>query len=276
MKKYSISIVHHVPGRLRLSLSRPPADFEQMVKEISLHNGVNEMKFNPITRSLLIYYNPSEIKSMEIIVRVGIYLSIESGMGAVNIFGNKTKSVFTSSDNYSLASLIVAWVAKLANFNESTYNMLTYNAGVSTIYSVLKHTISETKTSGTPHPEVISGVYLLNGLINKNILVSSTLTWIITFGRHLASEADNITLQAFKISDDKINGKNYYDVAIKEYNEFGHGKNLIKYLTDIVKYFVGINHDRSSMIQQIKTISAQHGDILEGLKYKDEMVFLRL
>lgn len=273
----SINLVHHLPGRLRLKTSRPPIKIENMVKEISSHSGVENITFNPVSRSILVYYNPSEIDAVEIMLRIAIYFSVEFGMIPINLIVEKSKTVFSRIDNYTLMSLFLSWISRMIDTKPGIYRILNYNAGLSTLLSVVKHAVNETRSSGTPHPEAVSIIYLLGEFSKNNILLASTLTWIATFARHLVSiDSDNVTIQAFKVSGGREN-ESYYDVAVKEFNPLGGGYTSIEFLEDIIRHVLGVvGHNRSSMMNRIKNISLKHGDILEGLKYKEEMIFLRL
>ncbi len=277
MQDLGISIIHYLPGRLRIRLFRPPRKIERIQSEILGHKGVCCVKFNPIARSILIYYNPTEIEVAEIIVRIGISLSVDYGMRPVNIFSSKQTIGFNNLDNYSLISVALAGVAKLLRVKGETLSLLNYNAGLSTLMAVIKHALSEMKLSGSPHPEVVSAVYLVNAILKKDMLLASIFTWMVTFGRHLvAAESDNITLQAFKVLKEDGH-KNYYDVAIKDFNQSSDKNSIVRLFTDLTRYFIGMNsYQSSSMINKIKKVSKSHGDILEGLNSKDEMVFLRL
>ncbi len=273
----SIKIIHYLPGRLRIQLSRPPKKIKKIVSEVLTHKGICFAKFNPITRSLLIYYNPTEIECIEIIIRIGISLSVDLGMKPINILSNKQNFAFNVLDNYSLISVASTYIAKFLKINNTGLTLMNYNAGFSTLIAVINHALNEMKLSGSPHPEVISAVYLVNAILKNNILLASTLTWIATFGRHILSvDSDNITLQAFKVLKEDST-KNYYDVAIKQFDQSFNNNNLLKLFTSSIKYFIGINNqENSSMINKIRKISKNHGDILEGLSNNDEMIFLRL
>lgn len=158
-----MNIIHQLPGRIRVSLSMPPRRIDKLEKEVLGHAGIHCVKFSPITRSLLIYYNPIEIEVSEIIIRIGTALSIEYNMCSVYVENKKKNVGVNIIDNYALGALITAWIAK-SGFGPfaNIANLLEWNAGVSTLAAVVNHGISEIKFSGTPDPEVVTAVYLLN------------------------------------------------------------------------------------------------------------------
>ncbi|MCB8815015.1 hypothetical protein [Desulfosporosinus shakirovi] len=272
-----MNIVHQLPGRVRISLSMPPRRIEKLEKEVLEHTGIHCVKFSPITRSVLVYYNPIEIEMPEIIVRIGTALSIEYNMCPVYVENKKNVGV-NIIDNYALGALIAAWIGKsgllpLANIA----NLLEWNAGISTLAAVINHGISEIKISGTPDPEVVTAVYLLNSMLKREFLISSTITWISTFIRHLTGEElGRISIQAFQAFSQEEN-RMYYDVAVKSEENLYH-KSIINISGNMMRKYVGIrgNMRPSSFLNQIKRVSDKHGDALEGLRNKKDIIFLRL
>lgn len=273
-----MKIIHQLPGRVRISLSMPPRKIEKLEKEVLGHVGIHCVKYSPVSRSILIYYNPIEIEMPEIIVRIGTALSIEYNMCSVYVETKKKNVGVTIIDNYALAALIAAWIAKTGLIpSMSIANLLEWNAGISTLAAVVNHGISEIKVSGTPDPEVVTAVYLLNSMTKREFLVSSTITWISTFIRHLTGEeSDRLSIQAFQAFSQEEN-RMYYDVAVKSAGNLHH-KSMITIIGNIMRKYVGIRTNLSapSLLNQIKKVSDKHGDALEGLKSKTDIIFLRL
>lgn len=273
-----MTIIHQLPGRVRISLSIPPRRIEKLEKEVLGHTGIRCVKFSPITRSVLVYYNPTEIEMSEIIVRIGTALSIEYNMCSVYVENKKKNVGVNIIDNYALGALMAAWIGKSGWLPlTNVVNLLEWNAGVSTFVAVVNHGISEIKLSGTPDPEVVTSVYLLNSMIKKEFLVASTITWISTFIRHLTGEeADRISIQAFQAFSQEEN-RMYYDVAVKS-EENLHHKSIIKIIANKMRKYVGIrsNMRAPSLLNQIRRVSDKHGDALEGLMNKKDIIFLRL
>ncbi|WP_207649725.1 hypothetical protein [Desulfosporosinus hippei] len=256
----------------------PPRRIDKLEKEVLGHAGIHCVKFSPITRSVLIYYNPIEIELSEIIIRIGTALSIEYNMCSVYVENKKKYVGVNVIDNYALGALIAAWLGRsgLLPFNNIT-NLLEWNAGVSTLAAVVNHGISEVKFSGSPDPEVVTAVYLLNSILKKEFLVSSTITWISTFVRHLTGEEfDRISIQAFQAYSQEEN-RTYYDVAVKSEENLYH-KSIIKIFGNLMRKYVGFRGSMKepSLLNQMKRVSNKHGDALEGLKSKNDIIFLRL
>lgn len=273
-----LNIMHQLPGRVRLSLSMPPRRIEKFETEVLGHIGIHCVKFSPITRSVLVYYNPIEIEMPEIIIRIGTALSIEYNMCSVYVEDKKQNVGVSLIDNYALGALIAAWIG---NFGWAPlvkmHNLLEWNAGLSTLAAVVNHGISEIKVLGTPDPEVVTAVYLLNSMLKKEFLVATTITWISTFIRHLTgNESDRISIRAFQAYSQEEN-RMYYDVAVKSEENLCH-KSIIKIMGNMMRKYVGIrsNMKVTSLLNQIKSVSNKHGDALEGLKSKKDIIFLRL
>ncbi|HWQ41760.1 MAG TPA: hypothetical protein VN456_06945, partial [Desulfosporosinus sp.] len=101
-----------------------------MEKEVLGHVGINLVKFSPITRSVLVYYNPIEIEMPEIIVRIGTALSIEYNMCSVCVENKKKNVGVNIIDNYALGALIAAWIGKIGALPlTNIVNLLEWNAG---------------------------------------------------------------------------------------------------------------------------------------------------
>lgn len=273
-----MNIIHQLPGRVRLSLSMPPRRIKKFETEVLGHNGIHSVKFSPVTRSVLVYYNPIEIEMSEIIIRIGTALSLEYNMCSVYVENKKRNVGVSLIDNYALGALIAAWIGRsgwtpLTNIGK----LLDWNAGVSTLAAVVNHGISEIKLSGTPDPEVVTAIYLLNSMMKNQFLGASTITWISTFIRHLTGEeSDRISIQAFQAFSQEEN-RMYYDVAVKSEESLYH-KSFIKIVGNFLRKYVGIRSSLkvTSLLSQIKNVSNRHGDALEGLTSNNDIIFLRL
>ncbi len=290
MNELGIIISHRIPGRLRLKLLRGPRDANKLIHKVRRHEGVNEISYTPITKSLLIFYSPSVISSTEIIVRVGIALSLEYSNSPVNILKMDKKHKLYPLDYYAATSLLVAILSKVFNLysknqtatgsvtaNDNTSTLFSYNAGLSTLLAVLGHAYREVKRDGIYDPEVISVVYLVNSMLKGNFLSAGLITWGATFGRHIAQPIEeHCVLEASEIIDDK--GKPYVDVRVKAVVDEEVVRNPVKFFVAGLSRLVGntYNKEHQTMFEQVQQMSRKHGNVLEGISRKPMPVYMRL
>lgn len=287
MKELSVVISHRIPGRIRLRLLKAPRDASKFISQVRRHEGVNEITYTPITKSLLIYYNPSVVSSTEIIVRVGIAFSLEYGNNPVNIVKIERRHKLTPLDYYAATSLLVATLSKLLDFytpgsamqnsGNDVKRILSYNAGISTLLSVLNHAWREVKREGIYDPEVISVVYLFNSMVKGNFLGASLITWGATFGRHLAHPIEeHCLLEANEVIDDK--NRPYVDVRVRPISDEELVRNPIKFFVAGLSRLVGTTSSKGhqTIFEQVQQMSRKHGNVLEGISRKPMPVYMRL
>ena len=85
-----LTVVHRLPGRLRLRFSHSPERPDRMVDHVQGHAGIDSVKFTTNTESLLIHFDQDEIAPQEILLRAGLSLSMDFGMAPVRIRIHKT------------------------------------------------------------------------------------------------------------------------------------------------------------------------------------------
>lgn len=278
MERPVVSILHNIPGRIRVCISWPPKNIERFEKGILLHKGIESVKYNPITKSLLIYYNPTLVSQMELVIRVAISLSLDYNLIKVSICNNSSMKGLHTWDCYSGISLLAAWYAKIMGGSLQVQNGLNWNASVSTIAAILKHAYLEVKNNGMYDLEVLSIIYLINATLKGNLLVGATITWLATFTRHLLEyQDDGIVLTAFKVCEEESNFT-YYDVAIRQENDSDALKKAIQIISNSLNKLVGTysNSKEIALKNQIKMVSKDHGNILEGIRNINDRIYLRL
>lgn len=277
MNDLGVLLVHRIPGRIRMRLKRPPRHQNDFISKIKHHDGIIFVKYTPITKSLLVHYNPSVISSAEIMVRVGIALSLEYDNAKVNLARIETGQKLTLGDYYAAGSLAAAITSKGFNFTGSTLNLLEFNAGASTLLAVLRHAWKEVKKDGIYDPEVISVVYLINAMLKGNFITASVITWIATFGRHILSPAqENCSLEAIEFIDE--NEKPYVDVIIRNSTSKQLDKNILKLMVIGFGKTVGLNYNKNriSIFEQVQEMSRKHSNVLEGVGNINTPVYMRL
>ena len=197
MDKPIIYLIHALPGRLRLKLSISPQNIERFEQQLLIHKGVKQVQFNSLTKSILIYYDRFQTEMTEVLNNISRCFSTECNMCPVNLVPAYKKNTIDSRDYYAGLSVLIAWVFKLTGAPQDMQRILDYNAGFSSLISVIKHGMKEMEESGAIDPEVASVIYLINNMLKGNILAGATITWLMTFGRHILekSVAEGIIIQ---------------------------------------------------------------------------------
>ncbi|MBU3177871.1 hypothetical protein KPL47_16195 [Clostridium estertheticum] len=277
MRDLDIIVVHSLPGRLRLRLIRAPRSTNNMLLQISKHDGILLGSFNPISKSLLVHYNPSVVSATEIIVRAAMALSVDYKNSSVKITNRALDRALKPIDYLSGLALGIAGLARVAKIGPSSIKYLSYGAGTSTVLAVIYHAWLEVKKDGIYDPEVISVVYLINSLIKGNFLTASIVTWIATFGRHLFEPIkETCVLDAYEIVGE--DEQPYIDVSIRPVVNKQFISNPLRVAVFGLGRFIGINPRKyqTGFMEQIRQMSRKHGNILEGIGNKPSPVYMRL
>lgn len=277
MNDLGVLVVHRIPGRIRMRLKRPPRSQNEFIYNIKRHSGIVLVNYTPITKSLLVYYNPSVVSSAEIIVRVGISLSLEYDNAKVDLARIEKGQPLTTMDYYAAASLTGALISKGFLLSPAVTKMLEYNAGISTLSAVLRHAWIEVKKEGIYDPEVISVVYLVNSMLKGNFIGASIITWIATFGRHLLVPIEeHCVLEATEFKDEE--DKPYVDVIVRHSNPNQLDTNPLKLLVIGFGKMIGLNYNKNKMtiFEQVQQMSRKHGNVLEGVGKITTPVYMRL
>lgn len=261
IQKPSITLIHQIPGRIRMRLACPFKDIENM-KSIKGHEGIISVHYNKISYSILVYFVPGVVMQQEIILRVALALSKDYNFEPVTIFAHP-KTELSNSAFYSGALLVVTVISKFL-YKKQNPLILEWLAALGTTGAVLEHAVAEVNHNGNFDPEVLSVVYLISSMTKKNLLPASFLTWMTTFGRHLLHSSNScIVVRPVEVAGD--DGKPHYEIRVTQDRKAVHGKMTLFHLfPSILMHALG-GVDKSNLLEQLRDLSAQHGNILEGL-----------
>lgn len=269
-----ISIVHELPGRLRLRLFRPPTDAPAFTEAVRQHDGIESVVFQPRTRSLLIHYQPTEVSDVEIVVRVGVRLSLDYQQSYVRI--SRPDSTHPPGlMAYSAAGSIV--MAALTNAVKTSpfHKALVNGAGGLTALAVVDHAWQEWQENQEYHPEVFSLIYLLGSLMSGHPLRASAITWLVTFGRHLVEHSGNACLLR---ADPGSQGtdNHYLDVVIRR--DPSKPANPLNVLISALSASIGMQSrsQQNDLLESISQMASRHHHLLESLESHSGRIYLRL
>ena len=110
-KKPVVTVVHSLPGRVRVRLSVAPGDVQRMLAGVREHPGMESISFSPITRSILARFNPHEISQEEIVLRIAFHLSLDCDSAPVRLLAEpEQRPALGGSAAVSAAALALSLV----------------------------------------------------------------------------------------------------------------------------------------------------------------------
>ena len=274
-----IVIAHVLPGRLRIRFSHPILKESDLVEIIKRHPGISSAGYTSITQNLVVTYNSEQITTEEIILRACLAFSRDYDLGPVQIQSAERSVALGNLSLYSGFSLIVSHVFNLMLAKSpklATVNMI---SGVTTLTAVLDHVYQDLKQKRQFHPEVFSLYYLLLSLIRGNILKGATITWFLTFARHMIEmPADSLVVKT--VPSDFTCRKQHceYEVTVSKKAITGTMGNLLQMLPQLI---LNIYRDRNStfedsLLKQIMTVAESHDEMIEGLENLKEGILIKV
>ncbi len=265
-QKLAITIVHHIPGRVRLRLSHAPVNLERIEKAVKQHAGIHSVTYTSITRSVLIIFDTAEVKKEEIIIRVALSLSLDYGVVPVRILAEPERKEISDSAFYTGLLLGAALVDRLVRRNQEK-SILQWIAGLGTTAAVVEHGLSEVNQRGNFDPEVLSVVYLLTAMTRGDFLPAAIFTWMTTFGRHLVHvPAGGVEVRPVEFAD-KESGKPNYELVVSPDQPQPNWKTISTLLPNIIAGTVTGRSEfgQNTMLESIRNVSKLHNEVLEGL-----------
>ena len=275
LEKLLLTIVHTVPGRVRLVLSRHPRDIGRMREEVKGHEGISDLDYTEITRSLVIRFEPAHIGHEEIVLRVALSLSRDYELAPVHILAKPDPQDLTEWSWYSGMLLIAAFVSRLGNW---TSPVLDRFAAFGTAAAVVQHAWQDFHREGNLHPEALSLVYMITSVNKSNFMSATALTWITTFGRHLVNlPATGVQMRAVKIPGNDEHDSRYQITISLDESSRTDKMLLFRLLPSVIMDAVGWDRsERLSMLDKIRELSKNHGKVLEGLGDLRDGITLRI
>jgi hypothetical protein len=266
--KPAVTVVHCMPGRIRMRLSPPLADAQTLIDFLHEHSGMGATRYTPRTGSLLVCYQPHVISSEEITLRTAFRYAIDQGNRPVRLLASPEQVPLQNSAVISgvgvLTTLAMRWLDP-ASKNAATAEWL---AGLGTAWSVLDHGWRELRSRGYFDPEVLALAYLAAALVRGNVLTASVVTWMATFGRHLVEmPATGVLVQP--VTAESGNGaESRYEIVVGPDTDASDRLRLglVGFLNSALRYAMtgGGAHGLRSFWEELRDVSRVHGEVLEG------------
>ena len=227
MNNPTIVIAHKIKGRIRIKLSHPLRNGEELMKNLVKKDEIYKANYTDITKSILIEYNPYRISEDEVIIRVIALYSKSYDMIPIRLIYESKKKNLPPMACYSLVMLGIGGISKYITMNQQISDFINWAVVGTTIGAIGEHAYNEINERGYFDPEVVSVMYLINSVTKGEFLLPSAVTWLTTFGRHLIELSYGglmISVREFKNRD----GNKYFDVSVKTDNELSKGAGIIR------------------------------------------------
>ncbi len=263
MAIHSLTIVHTLPGRIRLRVEPALSSFDLVQKQVQKHPGISVLAYNRTTQSILARFDPREIANSEIVMRIAVAISVTGGMRPVGI---GTSPRHESVDRYGLisgAAVAAATVSRLLAASSPVTTMLSTAAGIGTAGAILSHAWREYRQRGDFHPETLSVVYLGSSFVRGSVLPAAVVAWLATFARHFGG----IAAERYVVEVQPAGRKGRYSVRVRRFRDPENSESLFHFATSMVADMVSGSPQRpDSFLSQMKEVSRSHDDVLEGLE----------
>ncbi|MBT8369015.1 MAG: hypothetical protein KJP23_30350 [Deltaproteobacteria bacterium] len=274
-------VVHRLAGRIRLRFSHSPKLPDRMVDQIQGHAGVDSVKYTAETENLLIHFDQGEITPQEILLRAGLSLSRDFDMSPVRVRIQTTNQSVGPLSVLAFAVLTVNHVLHLFSTQNRESIFFQYVAGGTTLASVMEHVVQDFSNKGYLHPEVFSVYYLVLSFFRGDVLKASTITWFLTFGRHLLELPANTLLLIPEETDPACDIHHCeYEVTVRNENEANWLVKTMHTLPAMLyKAYKKMNLGmvlEDTLIEQMEHVADSHDDIIEGLENIEKGFYLKV
>ncbi|HBH28952.1 MAG: hypothetical protein N839_0010595 [Desulfofustis sp. PB-SRB1] len=258
-----VTLLHELPGRMRMRLSAPPAECQRFNQAIMSHDGLDTLQFNELSKSLLVTYASGHLTTEEIVLRVAIALSMEYDYKPVQVHLGGNAEVMT--DGAIIAGFLLAAAGGVQLFSRAaTGAWLTRAAGAAVALAVGEHGWREARQHGYVHPELLSVGYLAASWFRGNPLRGATVTWVASFGRHLLHGPEKcIDVRPINKYYEKNEPRTYQISLVPQHQRFP----LLRWAHSTLGIFglSGFGSTVDSLYKEIHHMAQAHDRVMEGL-----------
>jgi hypothetical protein len=207
-----ITILHSIPGRVRIQFSHRPLKGENLAEKLTEDSRVFNARYTPLTATMVIQFNHRDIELLHILKRIVLQLSEEYNMQPVYIHveGPNQLSPLTKA---SAVTILFAGLVYVMSPGTLIAKVFGTAAAITTAAAVLEHAMDEINHRGTFDPEALSIVYLVNSVASGEFVRGAFFTWLASFSRHLLHLPQHEGLKVSVVEGrDRVTGNKYKDI----------------------------------------------------------------
>ncbi|TVQ26148.1 MAG: hypothetical protein EA382_05935 [Spirochaetaceae bacterium] len=269
MEMYGLTILHHVPGRVRLRCDPALTSFDHVERLVRAHDGIATLTYSPVSRSITVRFDPTCIDVSELVLRIAMAVGVVSGLQPVSIDTTPTRESIDAYGLLSGATIVGAAVGALVGVAAPTARILTTTAGIGTALAIISHAWREYHQRGDFHPETLSVVYLASAFARGAVLPAAAVAWLATFARHVTGTAP----ERYVVQANHGDSAGHYEVTVKGHRATERGDSLIHFVSSLFTDLVGgSTHSPGSFLDQMRQMSRRHDSMLEGLDGSDRTI----
>ena len=266
----SLTILHEIPGRIRLQLEKGFAGkyWEEITQKLGEMNDMAEIRCTDIVYTLLIHYNSVNIRREEILMRLGILFSGIDGPRAVRLYFPPEKEEFSDFAFYSGVMLFISLITRVFTKDPQVYKRLGWIASAGTVGAVLEHGYGEFKEQGYFDPEVLSLFYLLSTVGTDKLFPAALFTWGTTFARHLVNPNTESGMEMIPVASREAGRCGEIELEIEPIRKAPGKTTFLQVIPSLIYNFIGgiAGSPRPrSMAKDIKSFADRHNQLVKDL-----------
>ncbi len=180
----TLTILHSLPGRVRIHFSIPPNNFRTLRQQLLQDDRLREMTWSSVSQTSVIHYSHKDIELLHILKMITLFLADEYQRQPIYVQPNEAYR-FSPLTLLSAATIVSAAVIRYSAVNHQVSRLLSLAAVGATAASVIEHAYIEIKRTGSFDPDALSIVYLVNSARKGEYIQGSFFSWLVSFSRHL-------------------------------------------------------------------------------------------
>lgn len=210
-----ITILHNIPGRVRVQFSHKPLNGTALASLLTEDSRVISADYTRLTSTMVIRFRHLDVELLHILKKIVLHLSEEYHMQPVyiNVGGNNRLSALTK---VSAATILFAGLVHVVSPGRLITRAAGSVAAMTTAAAVIEHAMAEINHRGTFDPEALSIVYLVNSVASGEFIRGAFFTWLASFSRHLLNLPQHEGLKVSVIEGrDRVTGNKYKDLVTR-------------------------------------------------------------
>lgn len=271
-----VTIIHAIPGRVRVRLSGRPRDAERLLAAVREHDGMPLTRYSPATRSVLVRHDPRVIVREEVVLRIATAWAIDLGGVPVRVLAQPERQDFSNLAVLSAGLMLASLIMRMGK-GAGAAPLLERAAGIGTAAAVAEHAWRDVREHGHVHPEVLSLGYLVSAFVRGNFLKASVITWFTTFGRHLLdAPRRGVIVKPVTVKDGKSKEPRF-EIVVSPDLDLPERDRVVGSIQALLKFALtgGAAHGERNLVDELRDVSRIHGEVVEGFGHARQGMSLK-